>query len=570
MIQQRGLTAKIFVSTFTLITFVISVSFGILYLILPDFYLREKNIRLEKNSTILANELSTANDIESYATLIRDFSSGNNAFVTPFNDHNQLIIELSSPFLMMDDTEDSPGKSMAIRFLEYKELTDNDSDEDIVVSQGMQMGSRVGTTPLPSPDKEAGTGKYFFFQATPDEGLAVDRFNHISIGVSGVNEKEALYIRSSNEATLMTKPVKSGLIREIAVSSTLQPIDEAKGVLVALIPYLLILDFLIAFIATSIFAKMLTKPILRISDATVAMRDLKPEVLSNVRSNDELGILSRNIDSMYLNLRENIENLKTEMSKVAALEQSKTEFMRAAGHELKTPISALNGIVEGMIDNVGRYQNREKYLNECKNQIGKLASLVNEILVSSQADSVDETTGNEEFEVSALLDEAADMFGILIEEKKLILIREYTDALIDTDRQLFRQALVNLLSNAVQYSPRNGTITLRLESTNIPHVADRSDNTGVYEDKGTDTAADTNTVVLLSVENQCEPIPETQLQRLTEPFYTPDYSRSKAESGTGLGLYIVKKNLDRLGIPLTITNTSSGLKVSIQLRGSLN
>ena len=572
---KRGLTMKIFAFTYILVTIVITVSFGILYLVLPDFYLKEKNEQLDKNTTLLAKNLSAAGDVNVYAMLIRDFSAGNNAFVTPFDENRKLIIELSSPFLMMDEADHGVHTLMAFNIQQYgisAEGTGNEPTGSAWAALAKPASGRTSavitapgsiakkaepassadssdqksaafptsvqeSTQQGQPSPESDSEKRFFFKTNRDLEISNnDRFEHVSIGVTGIAEDETFYIRSSSEATLMTKPVDSGLIREIAVSSTLQPIDEAKGVLISLIPYLLILDFLIALVATYLFSRQLTKPILKISDSTISMRELKSDVLSNVRTNDELGVLSKNLDSMYLNLHDNIHHLKVEMAKVAALEQSKTEFMRAAGHELKTPIAALNGIVEGMIDNVGRYQDREKYLNECKGQIGKLAKLVNEILLSSQADSVKGGEDYEEVAAGPLLDEVAEQFSILMEEKKLTLLREYEDPTIsiETDRQLFRQALTNILSNAVLYSPPLGTVTLRLNPTS------------------------------LSVENRCDPIPEDQLQRLTEPFYTPNYSRSKAESGTGLGLYIVQKNLDRLGMPLLIENTETGLCVRIQ------
>lgn len=504
MIKQKGLVFKTFVFTFTLITLVITVSFGILYFMLPGYYLREKSKNLEKNADTLAISLSKAESEDACAALISDFAVSNNSNVISFDSEDLFIPELSSPLLLMNGSE---GEYINFRYVENRE-EDAGQDKKIFITS------------------------MIINRENPDEPME----DWKKVGLTDSDGK-AFFIQREKSNAFITKYLRNDLINYITISSTLQPIDEAKNVVVSLIPYLLILDFIIALIAAYIFANQLTKPILQISNAAAMMQKMKQNVLSNVRTNDELGQLSHNLDNLYLNLCENIENLKIEMDKVSKMEQSKTDFMRAAGHELKTPIAALNGIIEGMIDNIGVYKNHEKYLNECKEQVTKLAKLVNEILMSSQFEHIEKNIVFEDINVNDIVEEAVSMYRVLIEKNGIQIEQELFDFVYRTDGHILLNTLSNLISNAVNYTVSGGKIIVSFVT---------SENRSV-----------------LSIENQCKHIDDELLPKLFEPFVTLNYSRNKSESGTGLGLYIVKKNLEILKLPFKFENTEIGLKISI-------
>lgn len=501
MKKQKGLAFKTFTFTFIVITLVITVSFGLLYFMLPSHYLSEKEKALEKNAAAFEASLNEAATLDECTELIADFAKSNNSTVISFNSHNSVMPELSSPFLMMDGREEF--------FISLSRVTERIGDDDGKTDMQITITEKSGPA-APAEDK---------------------------INLGYMDEGKAIIIRHETSSAFITKRLNNGLIGHITISSTLQPIDEAKDVLISLIPYLLIIDFIIALLASFIFANQLTKPILTISNAAALMREMKPGVLSNVNSCDELGQLSHNLDSLYLSLCENIDSLKHEMDKTAKLEQSKTDFMRAAGHELKTPIAALNGMMEGMIDNVGVYKNHDKYLNESKEQISKLAKLVNEILMAAKLEHATEGAELEDINLNDIVCEVVLMYKILIEKKQLQIEREDFDFEYRTDRNMLLTAVSNLISNAVNYTGQGGRIIISFKDNGNEHI--------------------------LSIENECEAICDETLPKLFEPFFTGDYSRNKSESGTGLGLYIVKKNLDTLKLPFEIGNTEIGLRIDI-------
>lgn len=268
-------------------------------------------------------------------------------------------------------------------------------------------------------------------------------------------------------------------LSQITIIAPLQPIDEAQAVIISMLPYLAGAGFVTAFGLAFLFVKRETK-------------------------------------------------------RVAKLEAMKTDFMRAAGHELKTPIAALSGMLEGMMDEVGAYKDRDKYLAECKIQVERLSRLTADILKTTQAGDVIRKPQKETVDISAPADELMRTYAPLTEKKQLSVTLNISENFtIETDKQMFFTALSNLMSNAVKYTPEGGNIAV-----------------------GTDKN-------VFYIENECEITNPAAIQSWFEPFYRPDYSRDKTTGGTGLGLYLVKKNLDALGMECELKATDNGVRAEI-------
>ena len=104
--------------------------------------------------------------------------------------------------------------------------------------------------------------------------------------------------------------------------------------------------------------------------------------------------------------------------------------------------------------------------------------------------------------------------------------------------RLLSRAAANLIGDAVVYTPEGGRVEVLLSDAQ------------------------------LGIENTCSPIPEAELSRLFEPFYTRSSSRDRTENGTGLGLYIVRRNLERISIPYKAENTDTGFKITLFINGA--
>lgn len=494
MLRKKGIVRKTFLFSSLLIALVVMLSFSVLYFIMPGYYLRQKERNLQNNLNALTSELKAAGTQEECVSLISGFVNENNADAMAFSGDGQLLPKMSSPFVSMQDGGGGNGF-----YTIFQEADDGSGNRQAALT--FKVESFGAAT-----DNQAGGAK---------------------IQVRG--------FRKADQAISLRSEVGTDMIGYVAVSGTLQPVDEAKGVILSLIPYVLLGAVALGLLLSWVYARQITKPILEISETAVKMREMSPDALSLVRSDDELGQLSQNLNELYAKLLENIGTLRDEMARVNLLERSKTEMMQSASHELKTPVTALAGMLDGMIDNVGAYKNRDKYLPECKTEVEKLSRLVREILEASRADQPAGEPQTEETAADILLEQALEEYSAAIAKKRLRLSKDISPLTISTDPEILRRALANIVSNAARYTPDGGQVCVALSDGR------------------------------LSIENECEAIPDGELEKLFEPFYTRDSSRDKTQSGTGLGLYIVKRSMERLHIPYDLSNTETGIKITLTL-----
>jgi len=139
------------------------------------------------------------------------------------------------------------------------------------------------------------------------------------------------------------------------------------------------LIIVISLFAAFFFARLIAKPIQKVSSDTHKMSQLLPVPPPKERS-DEIGQLSKDVYAMYDRLKSTIHQLETEIERVKLMEENQRYFFSAASHELKTPITAVGGIFEGMLNDVIPPQEYPLYLREGMKLVKEQTKLVSEIL----------------------------------------------------------------------------------------------------------------------------------------------------------------------------------------------
>ena len=227
---------------------------------------------------------------------------------------------------------------------------------------------------------------------------------------------------------------------------------------------------------------------------------------------------------------------------VAPLEESyrrQKQFVSDAGHELKTPVTILKGQLAGMLEGVGVYQDRDKYLLRSLQTTGRMERLIGEMLSISRMESGSAAVRQEPVDLSALMAQQLALDRELLEQRGQQLVSALTPGItVPADASLLGKAVGNLLSNASRYSPEGAEIRVwcgRLEGRPA-----------------------------LSVENTGARISGDALPHLFEAFDREEGSRNRSTGGSGLGLYLVKMILDRHGAVCTIENTEEGVKATVR------
>ncbi|RXJ00700.1 HAMP domain-containing protein [Anaerobacillus alkaliphilus] len=327
----------------------------------------------------------------------------------------------------------------------------------------------------------------------------------------------------------------------LTVAAPLQPIDEASKVILMFFPYMLIIIAIISVIGAYFYSNLISKPLLKLNNIAKKMAHLDFSSKSPITTNDELGELSKSLNTLSVNLQTNMDDLKQANNKLKndiqierEQEQKRREFIATISHELKTPLTAVSGQLEGMIYEIGSYKDRDKYLRQSYSILNEMEKLVLEILDVSQLESSYFTPNVQTINLSTLVQNAVIQTQYFLEQKQLkIRVSVEPNVSIIGDEKLIAKAIANIFSNAVKYTSTGECVDIQLFS--------RSNET------------------VLKVLNSGAFIEEDQLNKVFEPFYRIEKSRNRKTGGSGLGLYIVKRILDMHKVIYSIENDPEGV-----------
>ena len=292
-------------------------------------------------------------------------------------------------------------------------------------------------------------------------------------------------------------------------------------------------SLLVALLFSYIYSLFVTRPIRQMAAVTTTMQRLEKDAHYPVNSSDEIGVLGRNINELYQNLWQTIRSLEHENKRITELEKEKIAFLRAASHELKTPLAALRIMLENMQLNIGEYKNRDQYLAESVAQVDRLAAMVNDVLCSG---SVAEQALRQEkrLKIDQLIAEVVDDYTLLAKTRGMTFAVDARPTTIRANRDMMRHVISNLVSNAVRHGDAGSVITITCSQ---------------HE---------------LAIENACKPLTKQQLQHIFDPFYRSNGAKQHADS-SGIGLYTVKMLLDAKGLDYDFTPHGRGMRFVVRL-----
>ncbi len=274
----------------------------------------------------------------------------------------------------------------------------------------------------------------------------------------------------------------------------------------------------------------ITRPLRRLTSAAGAVAAGHLDQQVPVRSRDELGRLSQAFNEMTGRLR--------------AARQMEVDFVANVSHELRTPLTAIKGMVETLRDGaIDDPQVRDRFLSTVEGETDRLIRLVRDLLLLSRADAEALNLQRRPADLAQLVYAAVEQLrpqaGLGGVTLRVEADAEALPAQVDPDR--IAQVLINLLDNAIKYSPPGGTVTVHL-------------------------GQEAGGQLRVRVRDQGMGIPASELARIGERFYRADRARSRTEGGSGLGLAIARALVEAHGGALQIESQEGvGTVVSFTL-----
>lgn len=237
---------------------------------------------------------------------------------------------------------------------------------------------------------------------------------------------------------------------------------DAKDLSLKFLPYSLLISILFSTIISLLFAKSIKNNIQEIKNVTDKMMKLDKKSFLKVSSNDEVGELRQQINDLYSTLLRTIEELGFKNKEILKLEKLKYDFFKGASHELKTPLASLKIILENMKYNIGKYKERDIYINECVKIVDSLTENISQIL---SVHSIENMNDDEEYlKINDTLEDVLKKYEILANQKKITINNYIIDENIYIGKTALKIILSNLISNAVKYTDVNGIINIGISN----------------------------------------------------------------------------------------------------------
>ncbi len=290
----------------------------------------------------------------------------------------------------------------------------------------------------------------------------------------------------------------------------------------------LLVDMFVAILVILVFTSLvLTRWIHKsvfgpINELNIAMRNIKEgnfEYTLQVDAKGEIGDLYRDYEDMRLRLKESTEE-KLEH------EKQNRELISNISHDLKTPITAIKGYVEGIMDGVADTPEKmDKYIRTIYNKANDMDRLINELTVYSGIDNNRIPYNFHRINVADYFGDCLEEVGMDLEQRGIEL--NYSnliqpDTMVIADPEQMKKVINNIISNSIKYMDKpKGTIDIR--------ILDEVDS------------------IRIEIEDNGKGIAQKDLGKIFERFYRTDASRNSAQGGSGIGLSIVKKIIEDHG-----------------------
>ncbi len=287
----------------------------------------------------------------------------------------------------------------------------------------------------------------------------------------------------------------------VVFSQSMQDVVDITESLRTQYTMLFLISSLILLIAVYLLANKVTNPIIKLRDAanSVAKGNFDHQV--DVKGRSEIVDLAKSFNYMT--------------NRLGNVDKQRSEFVSNASHELKTPLASMKILTESILYQDGVEEEVYKeFLGDINTEIDRLTRLINDLLYMSRMEESEQMLP-EPLDIKELIEECMFSLKPIAEQKHITLHEDLLSTQTMADPARLRQAIYNVIENAIKYTGHGGDVFLKLYIT-LGKIA-------------------------VSIKDTGEGISPHDAQLIFDRFYRVDKARARETGGTGLGLYIVKR-----------------------------
>ncbi len=310
---------------------------------------------------------------------------------------------------------------------------------------------------------------------------------------------------------------KAPYVGNIIISTSANNFQMIFKQILSIILFASLWIFAAAVIAIYFITRRITTPIKRLSIAAKSYSNGDFSSRVPVVGNDEIADLATAFNQMA----ESLSNLNT----------TKNSFLSSVSHDLRTPMTSIQGFIDGILDGTIPPEKHNYYLGIVSGEVKRLSRLVNSLLDISRMESGSFKLQKVQFDICETARLILISFEETIDEKKINIEFETDDdpSCVFADKDAIYQILYNLIDNALKFTYENGLIRISIKNSGSKYK--------------------------ISVYNTGLGIKQDELPFVFERFFKSDSSRGLDKTGTGLGLYIAKSKLEAHGEKISVSSS---------------
>ena len=280
----------------------------------------------------------------------------------------------------------------------------------------------------------------------------------------------------------------------------------------------IILSLIFSLFFLYILSKRITSPLIQMTQAARRISSGEWQSKLTYKGNDEVAILAKSFNHML----ETLENL----------EKMRRDFVANISHELRTPMTSINGFIEGILDGTIPEEKQKEYLGIVKDEVKRLQRLVNDMLEVARMEAGELKVNITVFDICEIVRISVIQLQQALEDKNINFRANFEQEvmLVSADRDAIQRVLINLLHNAVKFTPESGQISVSINTV---------------KGKAEITVTDSGIGIL-----------SDDLPFIFDRFHKADKSRGRDKTSVGLGLYIVKNIMKAHDEEINVTSES--------------
>jgi signal transduction histidine kinase len=328
----------------------------------------------------------------------------------------------------------------------------------------------------------------------------------------------------------------------IQISTQKEAIEKSTDIAVR---FMLLVGIVVMFVATILVLLVANRIAQPVSEMTeVAGRIAEHDFTQRCEGSSitELGDLADSINTLSDQMQDYIRDLQAanarlqaDLDKMEKSEQARKSLVSNISHDLKTPIALISGYADGLRAGMARTEDQmREYCDVISDETDRMMEMICQMLEVSRLESGTVQLTVDDFDLSEELDGILTSFRVEIERRGIQLTRDYPESIyIRSDALSVEQVLINYIQNAVSHMGEGNRMAVTVTGS---------------------------TMLRVTVFNSAAPIPEEDLERIWDTFYRGEKSRNRASRQSGLGLAIVRGNMELLGLSYGVQNVDDGVE----------